>query len=112
MQKLGIWSWHGYTIPNIKTGATSITTLGRRSSRGFEFGTEDKRRRDLGLSLFKLLDASVDATVEMGSKVVRAWYGELSSDLRTRAEAACLYKLTTGDVILSDSEAFEFDSEH
>jgi hypothetical protein len=35
---------------------------------------------DSGLSLFKL-DAHVDATVEMGSKVVRTWYEEFSKGL-------------------------------
>jgi hypothetical protein len=35
----------------------------------------------------------MDATVEMGSKVVRAWYEEVRRGLRTRA---------AGNVILSD----------
>jgi hypothetical protein len=56
-------------MTNIKT--ESRRWAGPRSWPGFGFGlVEDKRRRDPGLSPFKL-EASVDATVEMGSKGVR-----------------------------------------
>jgi hypothetical protein len=66
MQKLGIWSWHGYTIPNIKTGATYHDV-------GFGLDLDLGERISvvvimacLSLRLFKL-DASVDAAVEKGS---------------------------------------------
>jgi hypothetical protein len=86
-----------------KLEPTSITTLAGLGL-DLDMGQENKRRRDPGLSLFKL-DTSVDATVEMGSKGVREWCGEFSRGLLIRIRPE--HNLTTGDVILSDSEAFD-----